>query len=258
MSDVQSALRARISGEVDFTAGAPALYAADASNYRQPPVGVVLPRTIEDVIATVRTCREYDAAILPRGAGTSLAGQCCNAAIVIDMSRHLRGILSIDPERRTARVQPGVVLDHLQHALEPHGLMFGPDPATHAWCTFGGMIGNDSCGVHSLIGGTTADAVVQLDVLTSDGVRPTLGAMTTEEFDLRSEEKGRAGEIYRRLGSLATHTQTRFARGIREFPAGSRATTSTGYCLNAALIWPARWSDPKARASPSSKRRSGS
>src|SRR5688500_8349627 len=147
---LERALRARIAGEIDFSPGARALYATDASNYRQTPIGVITPRTKDDVIETVRTCREHRVPILPRGGGTSLAGQCCNVAVVIDMSRHLRDVVHIDPARRTARVQPGVVLDDLQHAASPHQLMFGPDPATHAWCTLGGMIGNNSCGVHSL------------------------------------------------------------------------------------------------------------
>jgi FAD/FMN-containing dehydrogenase len=145
---LHAALRRRVEGDVDFGAGARALYATDASNYRQPPIGVVIPRTIDDVIETVRICREYGAPI-PRGAGTSLAGQCCNTAIVIDLSRHLNDILSIDADRKTARVPPGIVLDDLQRAVRPFGLMYGPDPATHAWCTLGGMIGNNSCGVHS-------------------------------------------------------------------------------------------------------------
>src|SRR5688572_30561264 len=127
---LESTLRARMSGQVDFSAGARALYAADASNYRQTPVGIVLPRSVDDVIESVRTCREYGVPILPRGTGTSLAGQCCNVAVVMDMSRHLHAILAIDPARKVARVQPGVVLDQLQHALEPHGLIYGPDPAT--------------------------------------------------------------------------------------------------------------------------------
>jgi FAD/FMN-containing dehydrogenase/Fe-S oxidoreductase len=209
--EVESTLRARVSGEVDFGAGARALYAADASNYRQTPIGLVLPRTTDDVIETVRTCREYGIPILPRGAGTSLAGQCCNAAVVIDMSRHLRGILSIDPDRNTARVQPGLVLDQLQHALKPRGLMYGPDPATHAWCTFGGMIGNNSCGVHSIVAGLTADVVEELDVLTADGVRMTVGRTTAEVLDARCREAGRRGEIYSRLRAL----RDRYAGEIR-------------------------------------------
>src|SRR5688572_17008853 len=136
---VERQLASRLEGEVDFSAGARALYAADASNYRQVPVGVVFPRTTDEVVETVRACREHGVPILPRGGGTSLAGQCCNVAVVIDMSRHLRQVVDIDPRRKLARVQPGLVLDDLQRALHPHGLMYGPDPATHAWCTFGGI-----------------------------------------------------------------------------------------------------------------------
>ena len=199
---LEQTLRKRLTGEVDFTVSGRALYATDASNYRQVPICVVLPRTTEDVLDIVRTCREYDVPILPRGAGTSLAGQCCNAAVVVDMSRHIRGLLALDPDRKTARVQPGLVLDELQHAARPLGLMYGPDPATHAWCTFGGMIGNNSCGVHSIVAGLTADVVQELDVLTSDGLRLTVGATPDDELDERCRESGRRGEIYRRLRAL--------------------------------------------------------
>src|SRR5687767_14636718 len=126
-------LASRLEGETDFSAGARALYATDSSNYRQTPIGVVFPRDADDVVETVRACREHGVPILPRGGGTSLAGQCCNVAVVLDMSRHLRAIPLIDRERRIARVQPGVVLDDLQRAVRPYGLMYGPDPATHAW-----------------------------------------------------------------------------------------------------------------------------
>ena len=199
---LEGALRTRIDGEVDFSDGGRALYATDASNYRQSPVGIVLPRSTVDVIEAVRTCREYGVAILPRGGGTSLAGQCCNAAVVLDMSRHLRRIMSVDVERKTARVQPGLVLDELQRAVKPHGLMYGPDPATHAWCTFGGMIGNNSCGVHSVVAGITADVVEALDVLTSDGIRLQVGRTSAEELDTHEREEGRHGEIYRRLRAV--------------------------------------------------------
>jgi FAD/FMN-containing dehydrogenase/Fe-S oxidoreductase len=213
---LEAALRSRIAGEVNFGASARALYATDASNYRQVPVGVVLPRTTDDVLEAVRTCHEHGVPILPRGAGTSLAGQCCNVALVIDMSRHLRDILSIDSERRTARVQPGVVLDDLQRAARPHGLMYGPDPATHAWCTLGGMIGNNSCGVHSVVAGVTADVVEDLDVLTADGLRLRVGRTASTELDKVSGEPGRRGDVYRRLRELrdrhADEIRTRYPR----------------------------------------------
>jgi FAD/FMN-containing dehydrogenase/Fe-S oxidoreductase len=175
ISRLEFTLRSRVSGEVRFDAGSKALYATDASNYRQVPIGVVIPRTIDDVIATVATAKEFGAPILSRGAGTSIAGQCCNTAIVMDFSKYLNKIIEIDPEKRTARVQPGVVLDDLRNAAEKHGLTFGPDPATHKWCTIGGMIGNNSCGVHSIMAGRTVDNIESLDVLLYDGSRMQVG-----------------------------------------------------------------------------------
>src|ERR1700685_3114950 len=148
------ALRAEIRGEVRFDNGTRALYATDGSNYRQVPIGVVLPRDNDDVISTVALCRQFGAPLLCRGGGTSLAGQCCNVAVILDFSKYMASILEIDPARRIARVQPGVVLDTLRSAAEKHHLTFAPDPATHDRCTLGGMIGNNSCGVHSIMAGT--------------------------------------------------------------------------------------------------------
>ena len=227
---LKSALRARIEGEVSFEPGARALYATDASNYRQVPIGVVIPRTTEDVVNIVRTCREYRVPLLPRGGGTSLAGQCCNAAIVIDMSRHLNAVVAIDRDRRTARVQPGVVLDDLQRATAGSGLMFGPDPATHAWCTLGGMIGNNSCGVHSIIGGLTADNVDELEILTSDGSRFRVGRTSAADADAIASEPGRRGEIYASLRAL----RDRYRDEIRgRFPRIPRRVS--GYNLDALI-----------------------
>src|SRR5205814_1178447 len=142
-------LARRTSAEVRFDAGSRALYATDGSNYRQTPIGVVVPRSIDDVIATIALCREYGVPVLSRGGGTSLAGQCCNVAIVMDWSKYLHHVLEVDPAGCTARVQPGTVLDDLRERAEVHRLTFGPDPATHNHCTLGGMLGNNSCGVHS-------------------------------------------------------------------------------------------------------------
>jgi FAD/FMN-containing dehydrogenase/Fe-S oxidoreductase len=169
------ALRARLRGEVRFDNGARALYATDGSNYRQVPIGVVLPHDAEDVVAAIATCREFGAPLLCRGGGTSLAGQCCNVAVVLDFTRHMGNILEIDPERRIARVQPGVVLDHLRNAAEKYHLTFAPDPASHDRCTIGGMIGNNSCGVHSIMGGKTDDNIEALEVVTYDGTRLSVG-----------------------------------------------------------------------------------
>src|SRR6266566_485529 len=135
---LESALRRHLRGEVRFDAGSRALYATDGSNYRQVPIGVVLPRDADDVIAAVALARKFGAPILARGGGTSLAGQCCNVAVVMDFSKYMHQIVELDPKQKFACVEPGIVLDDLRDAAEKHSLTFGPDPATHSRCTLGG------------------------------------------------------------------------------------------------------------------------
>ena len=197
-ADLERALGA----SVDFSAQGKALYATDASNYRQVPLGVVHPRSRQEVVEAVRICREHDAPILARGGGTSLAGQGCNVAVCIDFSRHLHRVIEVDAASRTARVEPGCILDRLQEEARPHALMFGPDPATHDHNTLGGMVGNDSCGVHSVKWGRTLDNVGRLDVLTYDGLQLELGPTPEQWLERRLDELGRRGEIYRALVSL--------------------------------------------------------
>jgi FAD/FMN-containing dehydrogenase/Fe-S oxidoreductase len=196
-------LRRGLEGEVRFDAGSRALYATDGSNYRQVPIGVVIPRTEQDVVETLAACRRHGAPVLSRGGGTSLAGQCCNVAVVIDYSKYLNRVLWIDAERKRARVQPGVVLDVLREEAERHGLTFGPDPSTHNHCTLGGMIGNNSCGTHSMMAGRTAENVHRLDVLTYDGLRMEVGRTDEQELQRLIQAGGRKGEIYQRLSALA-------------------------------------------------------
>lgn len=196
-------LRAAIEGDVQFDAGARALYSTDASNYRQIPIGVVLPRTVEDVIRTVEIARRHDAPVLPRGGGTSLAGQACNTAVVIDFSRYLNRLKRLDPERRIAEVEPGCILDTLRDAAEAHHLTFGPDPATHTHNSLGGMIGNNSGGVHSVMAGLTVDNVEALDILTYDGERMTVGPTGERELADILAGEGRRADIYRRMKALA-------------------------------------------------------
>jgi FAD/FMN-containing dehydrogenase/Fe-S oxidoreductase len=195
-------LRARIRGEVRFDEGSRALYSTDASNYRQVPLGVVLPKDAEDVVETVAICRRYGAPVLSRGGGTSLAGQTCNVAVVMDMSKYMHHILELDPEKRLARVQPGLILDHLRHAAEQYGLTFGPDPSTHNRCTLGGMIGNNSCGVHAQMAGKTADNIAEMEILTYDGLRMRVGPTSDEELEQIIRAGGRRGEIYAGLKRL--------------------------------------------------------
>jgi FAD/FMN-containing dehydrogenase/Fe-S oxidoreductase len=202
ISQLAKELKRQVSGTVSFATGDRALYAMDGSNYRQVPIGVVIPRTIEDVVATMSVCRSFGAPIFSRGGGTSLSGQCCNAAIVMDWSRHLNKILEINGEERFARVQPGVVCDQLRDAAAPLGLTWGPDPATHTHCTFGGMIGNNSCGVHSQMAGKTVENVVEMEVLLYDGTRMKVGPTSQAELEAKITAGGRVGEIYARLSKL--------------------------------------------------------
>jgi FAD/FMN-containing dehydrogenase/Fe-S oxidoreductase len=197
---------------VRFDNGSRALYATDASNYRHIPIGVVLPLDEADVEATIKACREVGAPVLPRGAGTSLAGQGCNVAVVLDCSRHLTRIVQLDPRSGIARVQPGVVLDRVLEAAEIHGLTFAPDPATHSRCTLGGMIGNNSCGVHALLGGKTVDNIHELDVLLYDGTRMTIGSTSEAVLEATIAAGGRKGQIYAGLKSI----RDRFGSAIRQ------------------------------------------
>jgi FAD/FMN-containing dehydrogenase/Fe-S oxidoreductase len=225
-----AALKRNIRGEVRFDDGSRALYATDGSNYRQVPIGVVLPRDVDDVVATVATAREFGAPILCRGGGTSLAGQCCNFAVVLDFSKYMAKILEVDPARRIARVQPGVILDHLRNAAEKHHLTFGPDPATHDRCTLGGMIGNNSCGVHSVMAGKTDDNIEELEILTYDGVRMTVGQTSEQELERIMRDGGRRGEIYGGLKKL----RDTYANLVRDrYPNIPRRVS--GYNLNCLL-----------------------
>ncbi|MGA5896659.1 FAD-binding and (Fe-S)-binding domain-containing protein [Streptomyces venetus] len=175
MTDLEARLRAVVRGEVGFDVTSRALTTMDASNYRRVPAGVVAPRDADDVAAVLAVCREHGVPVVARGGGTSIAGQATGTGVVLDFTRHMNRLLSLDPDTRTAVVQPGLVLDRLQDAAAPHGLRFGPDPSTHSRCTLGGMIGNNSCGSHSVAWGTTADSVRELDVVTARGERLRLG-----------------------------------------------------------------------------------
>lgn len=223
-------LAGRITGEVRFDTGARAAYSADASNYRQVPIGVVIPRSIEDIAETLDICSEHGIPILPRGGGTSQNGQCVNIAVVIDTSKYLNRVLEIDPVARTARVEPGTVCDTLRDAAEQHGLTFGPDPATHSRCTLGGMIGNNSCGAHSVMAGKTVDNIETLDIITYDGLRLSVGPTSEDELVRIIRAGGRRGEIYGRLRAL----RDKYADLIRaRFPKIKRRVS--GYNLDQLL-----------------------
>ncbi len=217
LASLERRLAAAVDGDVDFTEGARHLYATDASNYRQLPLGVVQPRHAADVLAALAVCHEARAPVLVRGAGTSLAGQACNRAVVLDLSRHLTRIVEVDPQARVARVEPGVVLDRLRDAAGAHGLTFGPDPATHAWCTVGGMIGNNSCGVHSVAHGRTEHNVEALTVATADGHALRVGpaGFTVEGT---GGGRARAAEIADRVRDLVSRHEEEIRAGFPRIP----------------------------------------
>ncbi|HEY6977755.1 MAG TPA: FAD-linked oxidase C-terminal domain-containing protein [Chitinophagaceae bacterium] len=203
---LEKELQQSVSGEVRFDNGTKALYSTDASNYRQIPLGVVLPKTEEDILNTIAACKKYGAPVLSRGGGTSLAGQSCNVAVMIDMSKYYNKVLNIDKEKKLVTVQPGIVLDEMRKTTETNaGLTFGPDPATHSRCTIGGMLGNNSCGVHSVMsqffgyGARTSDNTESLVILTYDGIKMKVGATSDEEYNNIINEGGRKAEIYERL-----------------------------------------------------------
>src|SRR5581483_10204538 len=236
VDDLEAELRAAVEGEVRFDSASRALYATDASNYRQPPIGVVIPRTIDDVVATHRVCHRFQAPILARGCGTSLSGETVNYAVVIDFSKYLHAIFEVDTERRTVRCQPGAINEQVNLKTGPQGFVFAPDPSTHSYCTIGGNVGNNSCGVHSVQarfygdGSRTSDNVAELEVLTYDGLRMTVGPTGDDELARIIAEGGRRGQIYRDLRDL----RDRYADLIRKrFPPIPRRVS--GYNLDELL-----------------------
>jgi FAD/FMN-containing dehydrogenase/Fe-S oxidoreductase len=218
VSGLKRALTGAIEGEVRFDAGTRAMYANDFSIYRAVPIGVVIPKGPEDVIAGVAVCREHGAPVLPRGTGTAPSGQTTNVAVVFDYSKYYNQILELDPESQRARVQPGVICDQLRDAAELHHLTYGPDPATHEYCTFGGMLGNNSCGTHSLMAGKTSDNVIELDVLLYDGTRMRVGATPDDELERIIAGGGRQGEIYAQLRQLRDEVADRVRQEFPDIP----------------------------------------
>jgi len=229
-TELEGDLRAALRGEVRFDEGSRALYATDGSNYRMPPIGVVIPRDVDDLVRAVAICRDHDAPILGRGGGTSLAGQTCNHAVILDCSKYLHRILEIDPDRRIARVEPGVVLDSLRSAAEEHGLTFAPDPSTHRQCTLGGMIGNNSCGVHSVMAGKVEENVERLSILTYRGDQFEVGATGDEELETIVRAGGARGAIYEGMRALVERNADEIRARYPDIP-----RRVSGYNLNRLL-----------------------
>lgn len=227
---LERALRARVAGEVRFDAGSRGAYATDGSNYRQVPIGVVVPRDVDAGAEAVAVCAEFGAPVLSRGGGTSLGGQCTNTAVVIDWTKHCHHLVSVDVERRTCVVEPGIVLDDLNRQLSSQGLMFGPKPSTHSHCSLGGMIGNNSCGASAQAYGKTADNVRRLEILTYDGLRCWVGPTSAAEYAAVVAGGGRKAELYGGLRRLIEHYLADVRQGFPKLP-----RRVSGYNLDALL-----------------------
>jgi FAD/FMN-containing dehydrogenase/Fe-S oxidoreductase len=225
-----AALEAAVDGEVRFDPGSLAAYSCDSSNYRQIPLGVVVPRSVEAAVAAVEVCRRADVPVLSRGGGTSLAGQTTNAAVVLDWTKYCHRLVSVDAAARTCVVEPGIALDDLNRALAPYGLMYGPKPSTHQTCTIGGMVGNNSCGASAQAYGKTVDNLRRLEVLTYDGLRMWVGPTSAGELEQIAGGNDRRAEIYRSLQALRDRYLAEIRTGYPKIP-----RRVSGYNLDALL-----------------------
>ena len=218
-SQLEIDLAREIKGEVRFDTISKMLYRTDASIYEMEPEGVVIPRDIEDVVRTVKLAAQHGVPILPRGGGTSLAGQSVGQALHLDMSKFMNGVIEANLEERWVRVQPGVVLDELNAHLKPHNFLFAPDVATSSRANIGGMIGNNSCGAHSLIYGKTINHILELKVVLADGTQAILGPVDEREFARKAAQEDLEGQIYREVGRIAreysSEIEERFPRVMR-------------------------------------------
>ncbi len=232
-------LHAALEGEVRFDVAARALYATDASNFRQPPIGVVIPKTLDDVVATHRVCHDHGAPILPRGCGTSLSGETVNHAVVIDFTKYLHDFDNLDLETKTVVCRPGAINEKVNEHTGKSGWIFGPDPSTHSYCSIGGNIGNNSCGIHSVQaqfyghGPRTSDNVHSLEIVTYDGERMWVGETGEDELRAIIDAGGRRGQIYADLHDL----MHKYEHLIREkFPPVSKLPRRvSGYNLDELL-----------------------
>ncbi|HVU92106.1 MAG TPA: FAD-binding and (Fe-S)-binding domain-containing protein [Jatrophihabitans sp.] len=230
VAELQRDLADAVDGEVRFDAGTRGAYSTDGSNFRQVPIGVVVPRSIEAAVAAVRVCCQHGAPIVSRGGGTSLAGQCTNTAVMIDWAKYCNKLLSVDVENRTCIVEPGIVLDVLNAQLEKHGLRYGPEPATHPNCTLGGMIGNNSCGATAQRTGKVVDNIARLEVLLYDGTRFWCGETSDEQYAAIERRGDKQARVYRQLREL----RDTYADQIRaRFPQIPRRVS--GYNLDSLL-----------------------
>src|SRR5690348_10649036 len=215
--DLAAALRAAGVTEVDDSARRRAEYSGDASNYRVVPSVVVFPRHVDEAAAALDVARRAGVPVTSRGAGTSIAGNAVGSGVVLDFSKHLNRVLSVDPAARTAVVEPGAILDDITAAAARHGLRFGPDPSTHSRASIGGSIGNNACGSRALKYGRTADNVLELDVLTADGARFTVSHRGRHDDAAHEGPGARALDgLYELMAANLAMIRTEFGRFTRQ------------------------------------------
>lgn len=219
------------------------LYATDASEYQELPTAVAFPEKAEHIRELILYAKEHQLSLIPRGAGTSLAGQVVGNGIVVDAGRHLNQILSIDAEKRRVRVQPGVVRNELNHALQPHGMLFGPETSTANRAMIGGMVGNNSCGSNSLVYGSTREHLIACKGYLSDGSEATFEALTPEQFNAKCEGSGLEAHIYQTCRELLSDKANR-ALITKHYPKRSIPRRNTGYALD--LLMDADVFDPSS------------
>lgn len=226
-----SQLSQSLSGQLYTDKSHRLMYATDGSAYREVPMAVVIPREVEDIRKTILFAGVNGTSIIPRGAGTSLAGQVVGPGIVIDMSKHFSGIIELNTQERWVRVQPGVILNQLNQYLEPHGLFFGPETSTASRCTMGGMLGNNACGLHSVIYGSTREHVLAAEVILSDGSNAEFRSLSREAFEEKCAGEGLEGKIYRQINEILSDPKHR-SEIQAEFPDPTLPRRNTGYALD--------------------------
>ena len=188
-----------VQGEVRSDDMSRTLWSTDASIYQIKPVAIVLPKSKDDVISVIETCTKYGISVLPRGGGTSLAGQTVGESVIIDFSRYMHNLKEVNVEEQWVKTQPGIILDELNQKIEKHGFLFAPDPSTSNRANVGGALGNNSCGAHSVMWGKTIDNTLELDAILSDGTPAKLGPLTGENLEYKMRMTGLEGDIYRNL-----------------------------------------------------------
>jgi FAD/FMN-containing dehydrogenase/Fe-S oxidoreductase len=210
------------------------LYATDASVYRQLPLGVVYPKHRQDVQTIVQFAAEHKIPLIPRAAGTSLAGQCVGEGLVVDISRHMTQIIELNTKDRWVRVHPGVIRDELNRYLLPHGLFFGPNTSTANRCMMGGMVGNNSCGSTSIVYGSTREHLLEVEAVLSDGSLATFKTTSPAEFDEKCRQEDLEGNLYRQIRQALSDPAQR-AEIEAQYPAPSIHRRNTGYAIDLLL-----------------------